>query len=462
MRKRAGEGRHGVRPCSHRGSPGCGPEPERIAGAIPPPCPRAPGNLTFTPVMSMPAGGIADSGVGSASRAEPLRRDTSEKTADFHRRIVEGMTCGVFTIDREGLVTIANQHARTTLDLGTMPVLGRHCMEVLTHCPRLAEVLLESFSLASPPSRAEMTIGTRDQRERTIGFSISMIGGIAGQPAAGAALFFKDLTKVEEQEERERLRDRLAVLGEMAAQMAHEIRNPLTSIDVSATLQKRRLVARGESTDLVDKISKEAGRIEATIANCLDYARPLDLSLAHADPVELIDEALEEGRQRARGGAVEVERRAAGDLGELVCDGPLLKQALTNVFSNAFEAMPNGGRLFISVESAPARAVVEGGDEHAAPHHGAPEESALTDQYLLIRVQDTGPGIAPELRDRVFYPFFTTKTSGSGIGLAAARKVVEAHGGWLDLETAAETGAIFIFKMPMGTKTGSRGRGVKV
>jgi signal transduction histidine kinase len=335
------------------------------------------------------------------------------------------MTCGVLTVDREGSITTLNDHARAILDLPEEGTLGRPCQEVLEHCPRLAQVLIESFSMSAPPSRAEMEIRTRDQRGRSIGFSISMIGAADGS-IEGAALFFKDLTKVEEQDERERLRDRLAALGTMAARMAHEIRNPLTSIGVSASLLQRRLSAKGEPVDMLAKIGAEVVRIESTIAHCLEYARPLTPASVSTDPAALLDEALALARLRRGSDGVRVERHYAADLPTVKCDRALIRESLINILVNAYESLGGRGSITLSIECA----------------RGA-------ERVLVIRITDSGPGVPPELIDRIFYPFFTTKTNGSGIGLASARKAVESHGGWLDVESELGRSTTFIMKLPV-------------
>lgn len=384
--------------------------------------------------------------LGSVAVSAPSA--ASVPSIEFYRQLVDGMTCGVLTVNREGIITTLNDHARAILGV-ERTVLGTSCEEALRHCPRLAHLLRESFSMSSPPSRAEMEVPSPTRRPRTIGFSISMIDSLEGK-IEGAALFFKDLTKVEEQQERERLRDRLAALGTMAAQMAHEIRNPLTSIQVSATLVQRRLAARGEPTDLLQKIDAEVTRIEATIANCLEYARPLTPELRPTDLKGLLDEAISLAQLRAGSDGITVRKEYGEDLGRALCDRSLIRQGLINILINACEAMDGQGTITVSAEANPGRPTAEAILDGHPGSAGRPfEESPGLEQLLSVRIADSGPGIPAEHLGRIFYPFFTTKTSGSGIGLAMSRKVIEAHGGWLDVESEPGRGTTFILKLPL-------------
>ena len=357
---------------------------------------------------------------------------------DFYRQLVEGMTCGVLTIDATGLITTINDHARTILGLDKA-ALGSSCDAALAHCPRLAQLLRDSFTMSSPPSRAEMDIPVRGgRRRRTIGFTISMIAAPSSNRIEGAAVFFKDLTRVEELAERERLRDRLAALGSMAAQMAHEIRNPLTSIQLSAALMQRRIAARGEPTDLLQKIGAEVDRIEASIANCLEYAKPLMPDMTPTDPAALLDDAVALARVRAGSEQVEVTRAYEPGRMEILCDRTLIKESLVNLLVNAYEALEGRGAITVSAEPVPPR-----------PSSLQDEEPLTGERHALLRISDTGPGIPAHLIDRIFFPFFTTKTTGSGIGLAMVRKVVESHGGWLDVESEPGKGTTFTLKLPL-------------
>jgi len=344
----------------------------------------------------------------------------------FFRRVVQGMRCGIVTVDRAGRVTTLNQLAREILEVTASAVADRPVQEVLAHHPRLAKVLVDSLSMSHLPNRAEMEIRSREDDGRTIGFTISTIPGEAGPE--GVALFFKDLTQVERQEEQERLRDRLAALGQMAASLAHEIRNPLASINVTATLLRRRLAGRDEERRLIEKISADVARLNRTVTQGLEFARVLTPELSPQPIAPLVEQAVDEALSRFPGAAVEIVREYHDDAPPAAVDGPLLRQVVVNLVANAVEAMGGSGRLTLVVRPV------------ARPERqpGAVE----------IVVRDNGPGVPPEVRDKIFAPFITTKKDGSGIGLAMARKIVECHHGLIDVETAAGEGCAFRVRLP--------------
>ena len=352
--------------------------------------------------------------------------DGSAASDSFFRKVVEGMRCAIITVDRAGCVLTVNQLAREILELPLDEPAGRPVEEVLAAHPRLAAVLRDSLEMTFLPNRAEMEIRSREDDGRTIGFTISPIPGQDGPE--GVALFFKDLTLVERQEEQERLRDRLAALGQMAASLAHEIRNPLASIDVTATLLLRKLGDGNGVQELVEKIAADVRRLNRTVTGGLEFARALTLERAVQPLPPLLEAALEESRHRFPGGALEIERRYEPDLPDAAVDGHLLRQALVNVIANALEALDGRGCLTLE-----AHAV-------ARPQH----PPVAVD--LVIR--DTGPGIPAEVREKIFHPFVTTKKGGSGIGLAMARKIVECHHGLIDVTCGPGEGTAFRIRIP--------------
>ncbi len=364
----------------------------------------------------------------------------------FLRHLIRGMRCGVLTVDRTGRLLMLNTLAVQILELDEVPPPGTLIEDAVADHPQLAQILREAFTMTSLPNRAEIDLRCRSDAGKTIGLTLSLVAEEGGEPYAAAA-FFKDLTPVEHREEQERLRDRLAALGQMAANMAHEIRNPLASIGVTCALLKRRLSESSDDVELLDKIAGEIHRLNATITESLEFVRPLSLSMGSASIDELVRDALATARKRHASGRIEVEHRSEDSLPRVIADPTRLRQVFENLCVNAFEAMEaEGGRLEVdcSVVPAPGAASIP-----YQPQGGAGETQRHFDHYIQVKIHDSGPGIPEEHRDRLFYPFFTTKKQGSGVGLALSKKIVDSHHGLLDVESEPGEGALFTVRIPM-------------
>ncbi len=364
----------------------------------------------------------------------------------FYRALVGGMRCGILAVDRDGKLVMMNELARQILDLPEIPGRGVPIEAALASEPQFARMLRESFVMSSLPNRAEIDIRLGASASKTIGFTLSLVPGDDGRPA-GAAVFFKDLTHVEHKEEQERLRDRLAALGQMSANLAHEIRNPLAAIEVSCSLLKRRIAADSGAKDLLDKIVAEVKRLNRTITSSLEFVRPVALATAPARIEPLLDEALQVASSRRGRPGVRIEREFAPGIPPLLMDRGQLRQVFENIFLNAMEAMGEEGvlRVLTSRTKAPAAASIPyspAGSERADPWQSF-------EHYVTVRIEDSGPGIAEEVRDKLFYPFFTTKKNGSGVGLSMAKKIVDSHRGSIDVESRPGAGAAFTVRIPL-------------
>jgi signal transduction histidine kinase len=339
-----------------------------------------------------------------------------------------------------------NRLAGEILELTEAPPLDTRVEVALARHPQLVRVLNESFSMTSLPNRAEIELGSRPGAGKTVGFTLSLIRNESGE-VFGAAMFFKDLTRIEHQEEDARLRDRLAARGQMAASMAHEIRNPLAAIEVTCTLLKRRLGTDGTARNLVDKIVEEVRRVNSSVRVSLDFVRPVSPCLASTELFALLDEAIAVAEERRGRPEIRIERRYGSQMPAFLMDRALLRDVFVNLIVNAMEAIAESGRIVVSAE------VIESADESSVPYRpgGGRGGDAYqhADRFAVVRVADTGPGISEEHRDRIFHPFVSTKQSGSGVGLAMARKVVGSHRGLIDVDRAAEGGAEFSVRLPM-------------
>jgi len=216
-------------------------------------------------------------------------------------------------------------------------------------------------------------------------------------------------------------KNRLAALGEMAAGMAHEIRNPLGGIQLYASMLAKDVAHQPESVKIVGKISQGVRRLEALVGQVLHFSREIRANVVESDLADVVDQAVELASQSALSHEVEVTaqgpRPAAAQF-----DPGLMGQSVLNLLLNAIEAAGPGGRVEIRYET------------HTA--------GADFRQFRLI-VRDTGAGIPPSVMEKIFNPFFTTKDAGTGLGLAIVHRIVEAHDGTITAKNAENGGALF-------------------
>jgi signal transduction histidine kinase len=378
----------------------------------------------------------------SAGERPPWHGDgsVSDEAPRFLLGLIDGMRCGILAIDRHGRLAMVNDLGREILGLESAAQPPAHLREALADHPQLTQVLLDSFTMASLPNRAELELHPGSARGKTIGYTLSMIPG-RGDETLGAAIFFKDLTPIEQREEQERLRDRLAELGQMTASLAHEIRNPLASIEVTCSLIRRRL-ADERDRSLLDKVNAEVQRLDHTITSSLEFVRPLSLDLGRARLKPILEEAIRVAQGRHGSTRVEVLSSLA-DVPPFLMDRERIRQVFENLLLNAFEAISGEGQVNVEVGVVPA-------PSHASiPYQPGCEPWQRIDRFAVISVADTGRGIGTEEREKIFYPFFTTKKDGSGVGLSTVKKIVSSHQGLIDVDASPSGGARFTVRLPM-------------
>jgi signal transduction histidine kinase len=352
----------------------------------------------------------------------------------FFRQIVASMRNGVVAVTSDGRLAFANAVAYATLDLEpAADDAGRPYAEVFRERPDIVRVLASAFELTHLPNRAELRLKPTD---KVIGYTLSQIRGGTGQ-VIGATLFFKDLTRVEQIEERERLRDRLAALGEMAAGIAHELKNPLAGIEVMAGLLRRHVSGTADVQSLLNDIISEAKMANAIVQEVLEFVRPIRLEVQRTTIAQVLHDAVRTAESKARRRDVVVTTEVDPGVPAIQADHHQLCQLFTNLLINAFEALNGHGRVVIA-----ARAVVE-------RDRGVTSESMEATETVVIDVVDNGPGMPDDIVDRIFNPFFTTKPRGSGLGLAIVRKIVDAHDGRIDVRTGAGRGTRFRVTLPV-------------
>jgi signal transduction histidine kinase len=236
-------------------------------------------------------------------------------------------------------------------------------------------------------------------------------------------------------EERMRLKEqlsraeRMSAMGEMAAGISHEIRNPLGIIRSSAELLKKKVAKTDPTNALPDIIVEEASRLNNIITDFINYARPRHPKLNPCRVDDVIEKTLTFLSAQIEEHGYTIEKTCRNPLPEIMGDAPMLHQSFLNLFINAMQAMPDGGRIGVSLRA-------EGGQAR-------------------IEIEDAGPGIPADLSDKIWDPFFTTKDKGTGLGLGIVKNIVEAHGGTIRIANREPQGARVTIDLPVRKPEGN-------
>jgi signal transduction histidine kinase len=397
-----------------------------VVDPVPTRAPRPAARRTSSPRPAAPR----PKGRKPAASAEPIGTDGASE--GFFRDLVWSLRNGVLAVTVDGRIAVMNDVAYRILGLPPRRSdIGRPFTGVLQAQPEVARIIASAFEMSHLPNRAELRLKSS---KKVIGYTISQVRDSRNR-VTGATLFFKDLTRVEQLEERERLRDRLAALGEMAAAIAHEVKNPLAGIEVMAGLLKRQLTDSPDAQQILGDIIKEAKMANAIVLEVLDFVRPIRLQVEQMSMTEVISDAIALAEGQAPRGNVAVSVSVPPGL-SIQGDPHQVRQVFTNLVINAFEAMNGRGTVRIDATVLPEEEPLPGGEAIAGP-------------MVQVDVVDDGPGVPADVVDRIFSPFFTTKPQGTGLGLAIVRKIVNAHDGRIDMNVGAAGGTQFRVTLPV-------------
>jgi PAS domain S-box-containing protein len=354
------------------------------------------------------------------ARASAQRPPAQAESDRFFRHLFSSMRNGVLAITRDGIIAEMNAEAFRIFQLKRSTVaVGRPFIEVLAKHPDMVRVVRNAFEMSRLPNRAEIRLKSSG---KVVGYTLSHVLDERGR-AEGVAVFFKDLTKVEQMEERERLRDRLVALGEMAAAIAHEVKNPLAGIEVMAGLLKRQVSHSPDAQSILNDIINEAKMANRIVHEALEFVRPIRLQVEHTSIADVINDSVSLAESKVPRRNINLQLQIDEALPPIQGDHHQLCQLFTNLLINAFEALEGSGTVELSAR--------EGALEEES--HAVAGESHPSTRTVVIDIVDDGPGVPKELTDRIFNAFFTTKPQGSGLGLAIVQKVVDAHDGTIDI-----------------------------
>jgi two-component system sensor histidine kinase PilS (NtrC family) len=378
----------------------------------------------------------------SSHLAEELRRkrgelikkqDDYEKLEAFNRDIVQSLDSGLLTIDSRGKITSFNKTAQKILGLDSDAMEQSHIQQLF---PDIDETLFRmegNSPKANPYQRYETTFADKTGKTLFLGFSVSPLRD-NNDRVSGKTFIFQDITTFKEMEEQINRSDRMATIGQFAAGIAHEIRNPLTSLSGSIQVLKEELELKGANRNLMDIILRESERLNNLITDFLLFAQPPKVNKEKMDIGQVIDETLKLFKNSPdHNRAIKIVKDLEKEI-SVLGDQHQLKQLFWNLFINAAQIMPSGGELGVKLETVNA-------DGTSGRIQGAKQRNVTP--FAKISVSDTGDGIRPDEKEKIFEPFFTTKEGGTGLGLAIVHRIVENHDGFISVNSQRNKGTTF-------------------
>jgi two-component system sensor histidine kinase HydH len=364
---------------------------------------------------------IGFSGVVLLFLAQAYRttRTSLSRIQAFSDRVVENMPVGLVAVDEDQKIVSLNRAAEEILS--GPEALGRPFQEVL---PREISDLSSRLRPAERDVIAdEIQCRLADGRVVSLDVIISSLED-DDEKGAGHIILFRDMTEVQALKKEIETSRRLASLGRLAAGIAHEIRNPLSSIKGFATYFKERYKDNQDDRNTAEVMIKEVDRLNRVISQLLDFARPLALQKKRVPIQAMVQHSLKMIERQAASGGVAIRADLAASLGEIDVDFDKVTQVLLNLYLNALEAMDQGGTLSVSCS----------------------EDAG--NQGVKISVTDTGSGINKQNLEHIFDPYFTTKQTGTGLGLAIVHKIIEAHGGEVRVDSKVGRGTTVTLFLP--------------
>ncbi len=354
-----------------------------------------------------------------AAQAYRISQESLHRIQAFTGQLITRLPVGIIATDSQGRIKTVNEAA--------VGMIGRDMSSGLNRLPRevLPQEVVAFFEVKNPASTVhekEISLDNGDGNHRPLHLSSVPVASQEGD-FMGRVLLMYDLSEIKQLERQVQRHERLVALGKMAAGVAHEVRNPLSSIKGFATLLGAKFSRESKEYEAAELMVHEVERLNRSITELLDYARPTPLKLEPVNLADILNSSLRLIAADAETLGITVDIDIRPDTPDVKADPDRLNQVLLNLYLNGLQAMENGGSLLVSARKG---------------------DGAMVD----IRVADSGCGISEEMQERVMDPYFTTKPQGTGLGLAMAYKIIEEHGGTIRFVSKKGEGTTFILSLP--------------
>jgi PAS domain S-box-containing protein len=360
-----------------------------------------------------------------SNRELHLKVSELDATSFYLNSLLNNISQGILFIKLSGVVSTYNPRAEEILGISQEKVLHSHFS---TWFPDdlFCFSMKEALASKKAPETLFMTLSTIQGTQKELELSVKF--DLKGDDASnGLIVLIRDITEMRRLQAIANRHYRMEELGEMAASLAHEIRNPLGGIEGFASLLHRDLNEMPEKQKMASAIIDGTRTLSTLVTNVLHYARPIKLRFATTDLVLLLKQVLELVKADSTY-SQEIEYHLKFSASSILApvDEEVLKTALLNLVVNAVQAMPQGGSLYVDL--------------------------IQKNEFVTISITDTGEGISEENIEKIFSPFFTTKEEGNGLGLSEVQKVIQAHGGNIQVSSNLGKGSRFTIKLPLAGK----------
>ncbi len=356
----------------------------------------------------------------SMSQRLDEERSARENDASWLSAMLGGLSDAVLVVSNDGRVLSLNERAADLLGLGREELQGKLFADFFPEEHPVAEIVTKALSLHEPVGPVDTTI-TNGKRPVVYALSAQVLRDESG--VSGVIVSARDMEKLSRLGSQLSYAQKLAALGKLTSGVAHEIKNPLNAMVIHVALLRERLArASPETQASLDTLEKEIRRLDQVIQGFLRFTRPEDLQFTSVSLRELFDEVERLVSAEAKASGIEIETGVSEELPAVHGDRELLQQLFLNLVRNAEEAMPHGGQLHV--------------------------EAARTEDGVEIVIADSGVGIEPEMLEKIFDLYVTTKKKGSGIGLSMVYRIVQLHGGEIKVESQTGDGTRFTIHLP--------------
>jgi PAS domain S-box-containing protein len=362
------------------------------------------------------------------------RTKSLEKVYQFHKGIVQSISSGIITIDSEGIITFINSAALALLNYEYQELVGKPIRNLFADDREAEKVLEELANKNRMFESRETNLISRTQKLIPIGFTTTLL---ASEDAVydGIIISFKDLTNLHHYRIQIERIDRLATLGEVSAGIAHEIRNPLAGIKTSAQVLEESFSPGDHRSQLVARIVKEIDRSNELLKKFFNFAKPGKPKQEFVSLETLVEGVCLLLSSKMRKKEIVFEKNIESDIPDIYVDENQIEQVLINLFLNSIDAMEKGGSINVTLK------VDEKQDEVVLEN---------SSKAVVMEIVDSGCGIESNNLEKIFNPFFTTKSDGVGLGLSISSRLIEENGGRILVQSDRTQGAQFSIYFPAG------------